>query len=205
MRCGRALAAGLSVLALVGWLGAARAQEQEVTITGREIVERLTRLEEGQKALQQRLEQVDRRLEQGLAAVNERLGREVAVLTQRLEQMDRRLEQGLAAVNERIGREVAAVNRRLEQGLAAVNQRMDAVEKRIGELQEFLLWGFGLTFGGMFALIGFVLWDRRTALAPAVRRLEELQDREQRLEAALREYARGTLPLDEALRKHGLL
>lgn len=33
------------------------------------------------------------------------------------------------------------------------------------EIKEFMLWGFGVTFAGIFALIGFVLWDRRTALA----------------------------------------
>ncbi len=35
-------------------------------------------------------------------------------------------------------------------------------------LKDFMRWGFGVTFAGMFALIGFVIWDRRNALAPAV-------------------------------------
>jgi len=34
------------------------------------------------------------------------------------------------------------------------------------------------------SLIGFVLWDRRTALAPAVRRMDDMHERERRLEAA---------------------
>ncbi len=173
---------GISILFLVLCLSTVEAQEQEGMLSSRELVERLTRLEEGQKAL-------NRRLEDGLTAMN-----------QRIEAVDKRLDQGLAAVNQRI----EAVDKRLDQGLAAVNQRIEAVGKRIDELREFLLWGFGLTFAGVFALIGFVLWDRRTALAPAVRRIEELQDREHRLEAALREYARGTSDLAEALRKYGL-
>jgi hypothetical protein len=105
------------------------AQAQEVMITGREIVERLTRLEEGQKRLEQRME----------------------------------------------------------------------------EVREFLLWGFGVTFAGIFALVGFVIWDRRTALAPAVRRIEELQERERRLEAALREYAAKDPELADALKRAGLM
>lgn len=172
----------ISILFFVLCLSTVEAQEQEGMLSSRELVERLTRLEEGQKAL-------SRRLEDGLAAVN-----------QRIEAVDKRLDQGLAAVNQRI----EAVDKRLDQGLAAVNQRIEVVDKRLDELREFLLWGFGLTFAGVFALIGFVLWDRRTALAPAVRRIEELQDREHRLEAALREYARGTSDLAEALRKYGL-
>jgi len=132
---------GVSLMAIVLVISEqANAQAQEVMITGREIVERLTRLEEGQKRLEQRIAEGQRQL----------------------------------------------------------GQRLD-------ELREFLLWGFGVTFAGIFALVGFVLWDRRTALAPAVRRIEELQERERRLEAALREYAAKAPELAEALKKVGLM
>ncbi|MDW8168005.1 MAG: hypothetical protein RML74_05900 [Acidobacteriota bacterium] len=120
---------GLLLIGLIAVSGEGTAQEQEVAITGKEIVERLTRLEEGQKRL----------------------------------------------------------------------------EQRIDELREFLLWGFGVTFAGIFALVGFVIWDRRTALAPAVRRIEELQERARRLELALREYAAKEPELAEALKKAGLM
>ena len=39
-------------------------------------------------------------------------------------------------------------------------------------------------------LIGFVIWDRRTALAPAIRKNKELEEREELIEKALKEYAR---------------
>ena len=78
------------------------------SLTDREIIERLTRLEEGQKALNQR-------------------------------------------VND------------LENSL---NKRIDGLEnslnKRIDNLQG-LLW---VVLAGMFALVGFVIWDRRTAISP---------------------------------------
>jgi hypothetical protein len=115
-------------------------QEPAIGITGREIVERLTRLGEGQKRLEQRIGDVETRLEQ-----------------------------------------------------------------RMEEVREFLLWGFGVTFAGIFALVGFVIWDRRTALVPAVRRIEELQERERRLEAALREYAAKDPELADALKRAGLM
>lgn len=64
---------------------------------------------------------------------------------------------------------------KIEEGLKAVSQRIDNLEKRIDQridtLQTFMLWGFGLLFGGMGILIGFVIWDRRTALASAIKRL----------------------------------
>ena len=54
-------------------------------------------------------------------------------------------------------------------------------------------------------MIGFVIWDRRTALAPAIRKNRELEEREERLEKALREYARKEPALAEALRNVGLM
>jgi len=93
------------------------------------------------------------------------------------------------------------MNRRFE----GVDRRFEGVDRRFEELQNFMLWGYGVTFAGIFALIGFVLWDRRTALAPAVRRMDDMHDREQRIEAALRDYAARSPDLAESLRRVGLL
>ncbi|MDO9288838.1 MAG: hypothetical protein Q7T83_08600 [Thermodesulfovibrionales bacterium] len=94
---------------------------------------------------------------------------------------------------------------RVEEGLKAVNQRIDDTNKRIDELRDFMLWGFGILFAGMMTLIGFVLWDRRTALAPAIRKNKELEEREDRIEKALREYAKKEPGLAEVLKNLGLM
>lgn len=73
------------------------------------------------------------------------------------------------------------------------------------ELKDFMLWGFGVTFAGIFALIGFVLWDRRTALAPAVKKSRELEEREEKIERALKEISLKDDNVREALRRVGLL
>ena len=112
-------------------------------ITDREIVERLTRLEEGQKASAQRLDDTNRRMEEGFKSLNQRIDN---------------------------------TNRRIEEGFKSLNQRIDDTNHRIDELRETLLWSSGVLFSGMLALVGFVLWDRRSALAPAVRQLEMLRE-----------------------------
>lgn len=43
------------------------------------------------------------------------------------------------------------------------------LQKQIDDLKTFMLWGFGILFGGMGLLIGFVIWDRRTAVAPVAK------------------------------------
>ena len=95
------------------------------------------------------------------------------------------------------------------QRIEDTNRRIDELRQDIGqrleELRQTLLWGLGVTFAGMFALIGFVIWDRRSTRAPTVRQMEGLREREEKLEAALREYARQAPALAESLRKMGLL
>jgi len=98
---------------------------------------------------------------------------------------------------------------RLEEGQKRLEQRIDKLEaalnQRIDDLRQILLWGFGMNFTGMFALIGFVIWDRRTALTPAVRRIEGLQERQQKIEEALRQLSKENPKLAESLRNLGLL
>jgi hypothetical protein len=57
----------------------------------------------------------------------------------------------------------------------------------------------------MIGLVGFVLWDRRSALAPAIRRSRELEERQERVERVLRELAQEDPKVAEALRHVGFL
>jgi len=100
-----------------------------------------------------------------------------------------RIEEGLKATNQRID----AMNQKIEDGLKATNQRID-------DLKDLSY----VVIGGMFVLIGFVLWDRRTALAPAIRKNKELEEREDRIEKALKEYAKKEPELEYILKKMGL-
>ncbi len=92
--------------------------------------------------------------------------------------------------------------KRLEEGQRILQKQVDDTKR---ELKEFLLWGFGVTFAGIFALIGFVLWDRRSALVPAVSKITALEKREELLEKALKEMARKDTKVAEALRHAGLI
>ena len=113
-------------------------------ITDREIIERLTRLQEGQRNLEQRMVE-------GFAA----LGQRIDDTNRRIDDTNRRIDD--------TNRRIEDTNRRIEDNNRSLSQRFDDTNRRIDELREYLLWGFGVMFAGMFALVGFVLWDRRTA------------------------------------------
>jgi len=108
---------------------------------------------------------------------------------------------------------------RLEEGMKnlnirfdEMNKRFESIDKRFDALQGFMLWGFGITFSGMFILIGFILWDRRTTLAPVVNETKELKEiidllkKDDRiLKTILKEYAKENEAFAKIMNKADML
>lgn len=93
------------------------------------------------------------------------------------------------------------IDKRFEQ----VDRRFEQVDNRLERLENVMMRGFGLIFISMVGLVGFVLWDRRSALAPAIRKAKELEEREEPLEKALKEYAKIQPRFADVLRSLKLL
>jgi len=98
---------------------------------------------------------------------------------------------------------------RLEEGQKSLQRQIDdlktSTQRQFDNLYVLILWGFGILFGGMGILIGFVIWDRRTALAPAIKKNKELEERGDLLEKALKEFAKQEPRLAEVLRTMRLM
>ncbi len=75
---------------------------------------------------------------------------------------------------------------RVEEGLKAVNQRIDGLEKRVDALYNLMQILIAAVIAQTVGVIGFVLWGRRTALSPALRKNKELEEKEEKLERALK-------------------
>ena len=127
-----------------------------------------------------------------------------------LEDRDRliKIETSLREFKESVDQRFEQVDKRFEQ----VDKRFEQVDRRIERLESVIIWGFGLLFTSMMGLMGFVLWDRRTAVAPVARaikekeaEIEELKKRERLLEEAVRDYAVGDQRLTGILKERGLL
>ncbi|MBM3241672.1 hypothetical protein FJZ31_35790 [Candidatus Poribacteria bacterium] len=118
------------------------------------------------------------------------------IMRQELQHVDRRFDdmnKRLDDMNNRIN----DMNNRISEVNNSINDRIDA-------MNNLMLWGFGIIFAGMFALLGFVIWDRRTALAPATRKNKELEERQERIEKALKEFAIEEPKLAEILKQRGI-
>ncbi len=97
---------------------------------------------------------------------------------------------------------------KVEEGQKTLQRQLDglraATEKQIDDLRTLILWGFGILFGGMGILIGFVMWDRRTALEPVAKKYRELEEEGEKYKKALKEYAKVEPKLAEILRSLNL-
>lgn len=108
----------------------------------------------------------------------------------RLIRLETKVDEGLRAVNQRID---------------SIEKRIDSVEKQIESLQQLIYVLIGAVMAQTIGVIGFVLWDRRTAVSPVVRKSRELEDREDRIEKALRELAKEDEKVARALKTATLL
>ncbi len=98
---------------------------------------------------------------------------------------------------------------RLEEGQKYLQKQIDDLKKdtqrQFDELRTFLYWGFGILFGGMGILIGFVIWDKRTAVEPVARKLREIEEREERLEKVMKKLAKRDPEIEKILKEEGLI
>lgn len=102
--------------------------------------------------------------------------------------------------------------RNIELRLERVETKIEGIEKRIDDLRLELKGEIGalrdliyVVIAGIFVLIGFVIWDRRTALAPAVKKTKELEERGEKIERALKELAEKDPKVAEVLKHIGFL
>ncbi len=115
----------------------------------------------------------------------------------RLIRFEMRLEEGLKAVNQRID----DTNKRIDD----INRRIDDTNKRIDDLRDLIYILIGAVIAQTIGVIGFVIWDRRTALQPAIRKTRELEERGEKVERALKELAKKDSHVAEVLKNVGLL
>ena len=116
----------------------------------------------------------------------------------RLEEKMEAFDQRLLSIENRLGI--------VEQRFDGVEQRFDSMEERFDrkldnlrtDIQNFMLWGFGVMFSFMAILMGFILWDRRTVVKP-------IENKQNQLIESLKEYAKDHPDLKKILDKAAIL
>ncbi len=90
---------------------------------------------------------------------------------------------------------------RAEARLESLENRMNDIQTQMNRIESkfdnYFMWGFGMVLLSIFGLIGFIVYDRRTTLAP-------VEGKTERIIKALRERAEKDPILMEALKNTAL-
>ncbi|OGW15843.1 MAG: hypothetical protein A3G93_03405 [Nitrospinae bacterium RIFCSPLOWO2_12_FULL_45_22] len=155
-------------------------------ISDREIIEGLAAIRADIKVLSQKIDGLDKRID----SLDKRIDGIEKSLSQRIDGLDKRID---------------SVEKSLSQRIDSLDKRIDSVEKSLSQRIDSLENLMYIMIAGIFGLIGFVVWDRRTALKPAMDRIGKLEREEEDLKRALREYAKQEPGFAEILKNIGIL
>ena len=169
-------------LLLLGAALPASAVEVAPRISDREIIEALAQLREGQKTLNARIDALDQKIDTEVAGLHQKIDIKTAALDQKIEAQGKALNVRMDALEARID----ALDQKIDTTAAALNEKIDAqgamMQARFADLQKSMeqsmgyLWAVMVVMlAGIFGLIGFVVWDRKTALKPLEQRMVRLE------------------------------
>ena len=116
------------------------------------IVERLARLEEGQKTI-------------------------IAEMKARFESSDKRFESILREMNKRfeaVDQRFESLIREMNQRFESVDKRFESLDKRIDQLGNYIIAMMSIFVTIFLAIIGYAVWDRKVGL-------EKIQEKSEKL------------------------
>jgi len=83
--------------------------------------------------------------------------------------------------------------------------KFESQQRQLDDIKALFYWGFGILITLFVFMLGYMIWDRRTALQPALDKASDSDAKSTNLIRALREYSKKHTDLAEILRTHGLL
>ena len=101
--------------------------------------------------------------------------------------------------------EMNSLRNEMNARFESIDKRFELMYDQIKDIKTFLYWGFGVLFTFMAALMGFVLWDRRTVLTPVQRKTEMVEKNNEKIIEALQTLAKNDTKLASILRSVGIL
>ena len=88
---------------------------------------------------------------------------------------------------------------------ARMELRFENQQRQLDDIKTLFYWGFGILITLFIFMLGYMIWDRRTAMRPALEQASRAEESSRTLIAMLREYAKKHPDLAEILRTHGML
>jgi hypothetical protein len=100
---------------------------------------------------------------------------------------------------------IIALNDKMEVRFESIDKQFMYQQKQIDDIKTLFYWGFGILITLFIFMLGYMIWDRRTAMQPALIQASKAEENSRNLIITLREYAKKHADLAEILRTHGIL
>ena len=107
---------------------------------------------------------------------------------------------------------ISALDDKMEVRFESIDKRFESIDKQfmyqqkqIDDIKTLFYWGFGILITLFIFMLGYMIWDRRTAMQPALAQASKAEENSRNLITTLREYSKKHADLAEILRTHGLL
>jgi len=118
------------------------------------------------------------------------------------------LENKLDNSNGSLHNEIGSLRSEMNARFEAVDSRFNSMDSKFAAMDskfETLYWAFGIVIALIMFLLGYIIWDRRTALNPVQDKTNNLENRLTKLEIIAKEQARKDPIFAELLRHTGIL
>ncbi|MCX5883536.1 MAG: hypothetical protein NTU74_17600 [Deltaproteobacteria bacterium] len=83
--------------------------------------------------------------------------------------------------------------------------KFESQQRQLDDIKTLFYWGFGILISLFLFMLGYMIWDRRTAMQPALEQSSRAEANSRDLITTLREYSKKHADLAEILRTHGIL
>ena len=83
--------------------------------------------------------------------------------------------------------------------------KFEGQQRQLDDIKTLFYWCFGSLITLFIFMLGYMIWDRKTALQPALDKAVDANEKSTNLIRALREYSKKHADLAEILRTHGIL
>ena len=100
---------------------------------------------------------------------------------------------------------IIALDDKMEGRFESIDKQFMYQQKQIDDIKTLFYWGFGILISLFLFMLGYMIWDRRTAMQPALLQASKAEENSRNLITTLREYSKKHADLAEILRTHGLL
>jgi len=104
-------------------------------------------------------------------------------------------------MNAKIASLEANMNLRFE----SIDKQFMYQQKQIDDIKTLFYWGFGILITLFIFMLGYMIWDRRTAMHPILIQASKAEANSSNLILSLKDYSKKHPELAEILKSHGIL